>query len=59
MKFIWLHFKTSNLNYSLQQDKCLFVYVLLVEMFFPMAHDQTFSVFASKVQNERGILLLI
>ena len=52
MKFICLHFETSNLNYSLQQDKCLFVYVLLAEIFFPMADDQTFSVFASKEQNE-------
>ena len=25
--------------------------------FFPMADDQTFSVFVSKVQNEQGILL--
>ena len=44
---------------TLQQDKCLFVYLLLVEIFFPTADDEMFSVFVSKVHNERGILLFI
>ena len=44
---------------TLQQDKCLFVYLLLVKYFFPTADDEMFSVFVSKVHNEQGILLFI
>ena len=45
---------------SKYQDKCLFVCLLSAEiLFLPMANDQTFPVFVSKVQNEQGILLFI
>ena len=44
---------------TLQQDKCLSVYLLVMEIFFATADNQAFSVFVSKVQNERGILFFI
>ena len=50
----------SGSHRSKYQDKCLFVCLLSAEiLFLPMANDQTFPVFVSKVQNEQGILLFI
>ena len=51
-----LHSRSRRSKY---QDKCLFVCLLSAEiLFLPMANDQTFPVFVSKVQNEQGILFV-
>ena len=58
MKFIWLHFETRNFDYAAARGVLVCLHFIGGIIFFPMADDQTFSVFVWKMQNKQGNLLL-
>jgi len=56
---VCVHSKIQKCYKLAKVNSILISRVISINIFLPMAHDQTFSVVVSKVQNEQGILLFV